>query len=258
MSIGIIGIIFFLGLIFGSFFNVCIYRLPRKKSIMWPGSFCTECDTPIKPWDNIPLISFLLLRGKCRNCKSKISWRYPLVEAITGILFVSLYLKFGLTIQSIAWFVLAALLIVITFIDIEFKLILNKITVPGLIVGAALSWFLIPLNLYDIGLGLLVGSGLLIAIAFFGKFLFGKESMGMGDVKMAAMIGVFIGAKGIALSLFFGFFIAGIFSFTGMALKRLKRSSYLPFGPFIAAGTLLYIFLGEQIIVWYLQMLGVI
>ena len=258
MSIVIIAIIFLLGLVFGSFFSVCIYRLPRKQSIMWPNSHCTNCDALIKPWDNIPLISFFFLRGKCRNCDSKISWRYPLVEAITGLLFVALYLKFGLTTQIIAWVVLAALLIVITFIDIEFQLILNKITIPGLVLGAILSWFLIPLNLYDIGLGLLVGGGLLIAIAYLGKFLFGKESMGMGDVKMAAMIGVFIGAKGIALSLFFGFLVAGIFSFTGMALKKLERSSYVPFGPFIAAGTLLYIFLGEQIIVWYLQTLGII
>jgi len=181
-----------------------------------------------------------------------------LVEALTGFLFVSVYLKFGFTIESIPWFVLAALLVIITFIDIEFQLILNKITLPGVIVGIILSWQLIHIDIVDIGLGLLVGGGLLVVIAYLGKMFFGKESMGMGDVKMAAMIGVFIGAKGIALALFFGFFIAGIFSVTGMALKKLERTSYLPFGPFIAAGTLLYIFLGEQIVLWYFRTMGII
>ena len=258
MSILIAVTIFLAGLIFGSFFNVCIYRLPRKKSIIWPGSQCSQCKSAIKPWDNIPLLSFLILHGKCRICGYKISWRYPLVEALTGFLFVSVYLKFGFTIESIPWFVLAALLVIITFIDIEFQLILNKITLPGVIVGIILSWQLIHIDIVDIGLGLLVGGGLLVVIAYLGKMFFGKESMGMGDVKMAAMIGVFIGAKGIALALFFGFFIAGIFSVTGMALKKLERTSYLPFGPFIAAGTLLYIFLGEQIVLWYFRTMGII
>ena len=247
---------FVFGLIFGSFLNVCIYRLPRKKSVVWPSSFCPECQSPIKPLDNIPLISYLLLRGQCRNCHTKISWRYPLVEVLTGVLFGGLFLKFGFSQEIIALLILAVLLVVITFIDIEFKLILNVITIPGIVIGGILSWHLGSMDLIQIGLGLLIGGGLLIGIALFGKKLFGKDSMGMGDIKMAAMIGVFIGAKGIALAIFLSFLIAGIFSFIGLSLKKIKRTSYIPFGPFIAAGTVVYIFFGEQIINWYLTFSG--
>jgi leader peptidase (prepilin peptidase)/N-methyltransferase len=248
---------FVLGLVFGSFLNACIYRLPRGKSILWPGSHCPACKAPIKPWDNIPLVSYLFLLGCCRACKTKIGWRYPFVEGLTGLLFVGLYVKFGMTAQIIAWLALGALLIAITFIDIEFQLILNKITIPGLVLGLMLSWQLIEMNLLQIAFGALIGGGLLVGIAFMGKMLFGKESMGMGDVKMAAMIGVFLGAKGIAIALFFGFLIAGLFSFAGLAMKKLQRSSYLPFGPFIAAGTFLYIFWGEDIVRWYLKSVGI-
>lgn len=253
----IIGVLFFVfGLIFGSFLNVCIYRLPRGESIVWPASHCPVCKMEIKPWDNVPVLSFIILRGRCRSCKAKIHWRYPLVELLTGVLFLSLFLKFGLTGEGIVFLFLAALLVVITFIDIEYQLILNKITLPGLLLGAILSWQFGSAHLWQIGLGLVIGGGSLVLVALLGKGLFGKESMGMGDVKMAAMIGVFIGAKGVAISLFLGFLIAGIFSFVGMAIKKVKRSSYIPFGPFIAGGTLVYIFWGENIITWYLMYTG--
>ncbi|HDL18148.1 MAG TPA: prepilin peptidase [Bacteroidetes bacterium] len=253
----IIGVLFFVfGLIFGSFLNVCIYRLPRGESIVWPASHCPVCKAEIKPWDNVPVLSFIALCGKCRSCKAKIHRRYPLVEMLTGILFAGLFLKFGLTGEVITFLFLAALLVVITFIDIEYQLILNKITLPGLLLGAILTWQLGSVHLWQIGLGLVIGGGSLVLVALLGKGLFGKESMGMGDVKMAAMIGVFIGAKGVAISLFLGFLIAGIFSFVGMATKKVNRSSYIPFGPFIAGGTLVYIFWGENIITWYLMYAG--
>jgi len=253
----IIGLLFFVfGLIFGSFLNVCIYRLPRGESIVWPASHCPVCKTEIRPWDNVPVLSFIILHGRCRSCKAKIHWRYPVVELLTGVLFLSLFLKFGLTREVIVFLFLAALLVVITFIDIEYQLILNKITLPGVLLGAVLTWQLGSAHLWQIGLGLVIGGGSLVLVALLGKGLFGKESMGMGDVKMAAMIGVFIGAKGVAISLFLGFLIAGIFSFVGMAIKKVRRSSYIPFGPFIAGGTLVYIFWGENIINWYLMYAG--
>ena len=137
----IIGVLFFVfGLIFGSFLNVCIYRLPRGESIVWPASHCPVCKAEIKPWDNVPVLSFIALCGKCRSCKAKIHRRYPLVEMLTGILFAGLFLKFGLTGEVITFLFLAALLVVITFIDIEYQLILNKITLPGLLLGAILTW----------------------------------------------------------------------------------------------------------------------
>lgn len=256
MIISEIVFFFLLGITLGSFFNVCIYRLPRGESISWPSSRCTRCKTPVKIYHNIPLISYLSLRGRCHACKERFSLRYPLVEGISGLFFVAVYLKFGLSTQIAAWLLLTALLIIITFIDIEFKLILNKVTIPGLVLGALFSWLSIPLAPLEIGLGSAVGIGLLAGVAVLGKALFGKESMGMGDVKMAGMIGVFLGVKGIAIALFLGFIIAGIFGFVGMAVKKLERGSYMPFGPFIAAGTFVYLFFGDQILRWYLRTVG--
>ncbi len=250
------GLFFVLGLIFGSFLNVCIYRIPRKESLLWPSSHCPTCNTRIRPLDNIPLISYVFLRGRCRACGAKISPRYPAVELLTGLLFLGLYLRFGVQKEVLAFLILTSLLVVISFVDIEHRLILNVFTIPGLVAGILIAGFVLRIGWLNALLGALLGGGLLIGIALFGELLFGKESMGMGDVKMAAMIGAFLGMKGVIVSVFLGFVIAAIFSLAGMALNRLQRSSYLPFGPFIAAGTLVYLFAGEALIQWYLQAVG--
>lgn len=249
-------IVFFLGTIFGSFLNVCIYRLPRKQSIVWPPSSCPACGSRIKPYDNLPLLSYFLLRGRCRQCQAQIHWRYPLVELITGFLFVGLYLKLGLSSQLLLLSVLTLLLIAISFIDLEFKLILNKLTLLGLVLGSVLSLLLNNLTVKDVFFGFIVGGGVLFFVAILGNIVFRKESMGMGDIKMAAMIGVFLGAKGVGLSLFFAFVFAALICGIGMLFKRLRMQSYIPFGPFIALGTIFYVFAGEMVLTWYLQRLS--
>ncbi len=251
----ILGVSFFFifGLVFGSFLNVCIYRIPRGESIVWPSSHCPVCGAPISPKDNIPLLSYALLGGKCRHCHTRISWRYPLVEFLTGVAFAAIFWKFGPSRETLIFSVLTLLLIVISFIDIDYKLILNKITLPGIFLGGLLTIGLRVLTPKQALLGLAVGGGGLLLIAFLGGLLFGKESMGMGDIKLAAMIGIFLGVKGTAFALIMAFFIAALFSFVAMALKKATRKSQIPFGPFIAAGTLVYLFWGEQVIHWYLS-----
>ena len=256
MTVSAAVFVFVLGLIFGSFLNVCIYRLPRNESILWPRSRCPVCQTPIRPQDNIPVLSFLLLRGRCRQCGARISTRYPMVELLTGVLFLLIYLKYGIQTQMLGALLLVCILVVITFVDIEYKLILNKVTIPGIVLGLLVSAFLLHANWKDLLLGPLFGGGLLFGIALVGELLFGKESMGMGDVKMGAMVGAFLGPKGAVVAIFLGFLIAGLFSAGGMAARWIGRKSYLPFGPFIAAGTLLYVLAGENLIRWYLHLVG--
>ncbi len=250
-----IAIFFLFGLIFGSFLNVCIYRIPRGESIVWPASHCPKCGAPIKPIDNIPVVSYVMLGGKCRSCKGRISARYPLVELITGILFGALFWKFGLSSETFVFLILGLLLIPISFIDIDYHLILNKITLPGILLGAILTLSFHVLSYKQVLIGFIIGGGGLLAIAFLGGLLFRKESMGMGDIKLAAMVGVFLGVQGVTFTLLVAFFVAALFSIGAMALKKANRQSQIPFGPFIAVASVVYLFWGEQMIHWYLRMM---
>lgn len=249
-------ILFFLfGLIFGSFLNVCIYRIPKGESIVWPPSHCPNCGARIKPIDNIPLLSYALLGGRCRSCKARISPRYPLVELMTGVLFAGLFWRFGFSSETIVFSILSLLLIVISFIDIDYRLILNKITLPGILLGVVLTLSFRLLSYKQVFLGFAIGGGGLLLVALFGALVFRKESMGMGDIKLAAMIGVFLGVKGVAFTLLMAFFVAALFSVGAMAIKKANRHSQVPFGPFIALATVVYLFWGDQMIHWYLQLM---
>jgi len=246
---------FIFGLIFGSFLNVCIYRIPKGESLIWPPSHCPRCGAPVKPIDNIPVVSYLMLGGKCRSCKNPISVRYPLVELLTGALFAGLFWRFGLSSETFVFLVLGLLLIVISFIDIDYRLILNKITLPGIVVGTLLTLSFHVLSYTQVLMGFAIGGGGLLLIALLGTLLFRKESMGMGDIKLAAMVGVFLGVKGVAFTLLMAFFVAAFFSLGAMALKKANRQSQIPFGPFIAVASVMYLFWGEQMIRWYLRLM---
>ena len=180
---------FSLGLIVGSFLNVCIYRIPRGLSITIPSSRCPFCKTPIKPWDNIPIVSYLLLGGKCRSCKARISFRYPFVEFLNGVFYVTVLWKFGIGWHTVVYFVFLSCLIVITFIDLDFQIIPDRITLPGIPLGLVAGSFLLPdpfLRLSLLGikkslLGAFAGFGLFYIVAFSGSALFKKEAHGGGD-----------------------------------------------------------------------------
>ena len=244
-------LIFILGLIVGSFCNVCIYRIPKNESIIYPASHCPKCRTTIKPVDNIPLLSYILLKGRCRNCGSKISIQYPVVELLTGMIYLIIYLIYGLSIQSLIYIILSSALIIIAFIDLNEQIVPDVISLPGIGVGLILSFFVPYLSFINSALGVVVGGGIILIIALVGSMIFKKEAMGGGDVKLAAMIGAFLGWRYTIISLFLGFFLgalAGIF----LVLSKIKsKEDMVPFGPFIALGSLITLLWGEKIIAWY-------
>ena len=245
-------LIFILGLIVGSFSNVCIYRIPKNESIVYPASHCTKCGSHIKPVDNIPLLSFILLKGRCRNCKSKISIQYPIVELLTGLIYLIIYLIYGLSVQSLIYIILSAALIIIAFIDLNEQIVPDVISLPGIVIGFILSFFVPYISFINSALGIVVGGGIILIIGLVGSVIFKKEVMGGGDVKLAAIIGAFLGLKYIVISLFLGFFLgalAGIF----LILSKIKsREDMVPFGPFIVLGSMITLLWGEKIISWYL------
>ena len=241
-----------LGLIVGSFSNVCIYRIPRNESIIYPASHCPKCRTTIKPIDNIPLLSYVLLKGRCRNCKSKISIQYPIVELLTGLIYLIIYLVYGLSIQTLIYIILSSALIIIAFIDLYQQIIPDVISLPGIVIGFILSFFVPYISFVNSALGVVVGGGIILVIGMGGSAIYKKEAMGGGDVKLAAMIGAFLGWRYIIISLFLGFFLGALIGIILIMTKIKKREDVVPFGPFIILGSFITLIWGEQIISWYL------
>ncbi len=248
------GFCFLTGCVVGSFLNVCIWRLPRGLSIVRPRSRCPHCAGCIAPSDNIPLLSYLLLRGRCRRCAAPISPRYPAVEALTGVLAVILFLVFGPTAQAAILFVLFCLLVVVTFADLDRMVIPDKVTLPGILLGLALNALVEPRSVVSFLLGAVIGAAALLGVAILGELLFKKESMGGGDIKLAAMVGAFVGWKGVLLALFLAVLMGAVAGVTLIVLGLKKRWEHIPFGPFIAAGTILVVFWGEGLSRAYWQL----
>jgi leader peptidase (prepilin peptidase) / N-methyltransferase len=249
------------GALIGSFLNVCIYRIPRDQSIVWPSSRCPSCGNPIKSYDNIPIFSyFLLLRGRCRSCKKKISARYPLVEALNAFFYLLVFWRFGLEWRSVIYGIFCSALIVITFIDLDFQIIPDRITLPGIPVGLVAGSFLLPdpfLRATELGymsslIGAACGFGFFYAVAFLSLRILKKEGMGGGDIKMMAMVGGFLGWKAVLLTTFLGSLCGAIVGLGLMAFKGKEKGSLIPFGPFLALGSLVSLFFGQEILIWYL------
>jgi len=242
------------GLIFGSFLNVVICRLQKNESLAFPASHCPVCNAPIKRYDNIPVISYILLRGRCRSCKVKITLRYPLVELLTALILVSLLFRFGITAEWGLYSVLMLFLIPIAFIDWDTRLILNKLTIPGFIMGLIFIPVFQIENWTQPLLGAIIGGLTLFLLSILGKFLFKKESIGFGDVKLLVLIGVYTGFPDVVYCFLFSIFTAAIFILTGLVLKKITLGDMIPFGPFIAIGTLGYLLIGKEIIQWYMNL----
>lgn len=238
---------FLLGLIIGSFLNVLIYRLPRNKSVIAPGSFCPICNEPIKFYDNVPVLSYLILRGRCRNCKNVIPIRYPIVELLTGFLFTGLALTRRSGLELIVLCSLISLLIAISFIDLEFKIVPDLLSLGGLGTGLFLSIFRRP-NFFitDSLLGLLVGAGTLWAVSLAYELTKKTEGIGFGDVKLLGMIGSFIGPFGAIFSLFLGSLFGSIVGIAIILVKKKDLKYAIPFGPFLSLGAIIFIFWGEK------------
>jgi leader peptidase (prepilin peptidase)/N-methyltransferase len=344
---------FLFGLVVGSFCNVCIHRLPRRESIVMPPSHCPHCQALVRAVDNIPLISFLLLRRQCRNCGHRISWQYPVVEFLTGLLFLGVVWRFGVGLRPAIWAAFLAALIVVTFIDLEHMIVPDRITLPGIGIGLLAAWAWPPPELRSVAIGVLVGGGFFWAVGVASTFMlkkgrievnpdlrivamnqtaqallglgpdevmgrpcveaFGGESalfrvcqeavvegrthaqvevdlslrdgssvpvhlsstivrapdgavarttllleregLGGGDIKLAAMIGAFLGWQGVLVTILLGTLIGSLVAIVLLATGRKARQHPIPFGPFLALGAVLVLFWGEEILAWYWHLL---
>ncbi len=247
--------VFFFGSIVGSFLNVCIVRLPHEKSVVAPRSHCVHCKKMIPWYDNIPFVSYMFLLGKCRFCRKKISIRYFIVEFITAGAFLAFYLYFGFSLKCLAYLVMLSCFIVATFVDFEHRIIPDEVSVGGMIAGLIFS-LLIP-DLHGVSthftsfgwslLGVVVGGGLIYMMGMLGDFIFKKESMGGGDVKLMAMVGAFMGWKLVLLTFFVAPFLGSVY---GIVEKIRTKDSAIAYGPFLVSGAVISLFWGNRIIDW--------
>jgi leader peptidase (prepilin peptidase)/N-methyltransferase len=244
------------GLAIGSLLNVVIVRLPEGRSLWRPGSACPGCATPIAWYDNIPLLSFALLRGRCRACAMPIAWRYPLVEAVTGAAFLAAYAAFGPTARFVVAAALLAALIAITAIDLRLQIIPNAITLPGIVAGVLANLCTGAVSWRDAVTGALVGGGVFVAIILGYALLFRDEGMGLGDAKLSAMLGAFLGWKTLLFSLFVAVMVGGVLAIVLLATGLRGRKDPIPFGPFLALGGATGLFWGEKVVAWYLSGFG--
>jgi leader peptidase (prepilin peptidase) / N-methyltransferase len=248
----LIGASIIFGGLIGSFLNVCIVRLPKEESIVFPGSHCPSCGHPVRFYDNIPIVSYLLLKGKCRHCGTSISIQYLLVEGITALSSVFLFMRFGISLTYLFYFCFVAALIVITVIDLYHQIIPDVISLPGIGVGLLGSLVIHRITFLDSLIGVIVGGGSLFLVAISYQWVVKREGMGGGDVKLLAMIGAFLGWKAVILTILLSSFIGSIVGI-GIILARGKDSKYaIPFGPFLSLGAVIYLFYGDQMIRWYL------
>jgi len=254
--------LFIIVLAVGSFLNVCIFRLPRKKSILFPPSSCTFCGNHIRYRDNIPVVSYILLKGKCRDCGDSISIRYPLVELLCGILTLAAWLWFGYSYQTIGVIVLTYILIPVVLIDLEFHIIPNSIIATGLLAGLLIQAFSVfsedYLSWLSFLFGGIIGAGLLLFASIIGKVLFKKESMGMGDIKLALVLGWFLGVQNILVGMFLSFIFAAIIGGGLLLIKGNKPVGVIPFAPYLGLGALTGMYFGDFLSNAYLEWIGII
>lgn len=250
-------IVFLFGAVIGSFLNVCIHRLPREESVAWPASRCPSCGKPIAIYDNIPIVSYLVLRGRCRACGVPIAIRYPLVEGANAIGYLAVFWIFGFTGEAYVYAGLLSALIVITGTDLSHTMIPDAVTVPGIVIGLLCAAVILPIGIVDSLLGLLLGGGLLWALAWASPYVFGKEGMGGGDIKLMAMVGAFIGWKPVLLAIMIGSFLGSAVGVGLIALGIMRRDQYIPFGPFLAAGSLLALLFHQPLLDWYWSLIAI-
>jgi leader peptidase (prepilin peptidase)/N-methyltransferase len=234
----------------GSFLNVCIYRLPRGESLVWPGSRCTSCGRALSWFENLPILSWTILRGRCRTCGAPVSAMYPIVEATTALAFLGGYLLYGLTPLALVRVAFACALIVLFVTDLQHKILPNSITLPGIAVGFACSFFFPP-GRRDSLIGIVVGGGVLLAIAEGYYRIRKEEGLGMGDVKLLAMIGAFLGWKLVLLTLVLASFSGSLLGVAMIASQRGSMKYALPFGTFLAIGAAVSAAWGTPIVDWY-------
>lgn len=257
-------IVFALGASIGSFINVVVYRLPARLSILWPPSRCPQCLNQLKAYDNVPVMGWLWLKGRCRNCKSKISLRYPVIEAITGIIFLLVFLVFNVSIFTIGYWAFCSWLLALSLIDLDTMTLPNPLTKSGLVVGIIFqmvvgflpeaSWVGLIKHLMMGVAGAVLGLWLFDGISIIGSIAFGKAAMGAGDAKLAAMMGAWLGWKYLLLASFIACVLGVLVGGGAIIRSRRKFGQQMPFGPFLALGAVITIFSGEAILSSYLRL----
>ncbi len=263
---------FLAGLLIGSFLNVCIFRLPRDLSVVRPRSFCPACEQTIAWYDNIPVVSFILLRGRCRRCNEPISIRYPLVELVTAVLFSGALYHYGVSLPALKFCAFSAIIVTLVAADLEERILPDEFTLGGVVLGLILAWFA-PLNIalayllapnsrnthllsvIEAALGAIVAAGAIWLVGELYYRLRKREGLGFGDVKMVAMIGAFMGLQGALLTLIAGSILGGIGGLIYIFLTGKNASTYqLPFGAFLGVSAMAIAVFGEAIVRWYLKM----
>lgn len=242
----IFALVFLTGLAVGSFLNVCIYRIPRGQTVVTTPSHCFSCGTNLKPWDLVPVFSFLLQRGRCRYCGVKLSWQYPLVELLTGVLFVAAFYRWGLTWATPAMMVFFSMLIVTAVIDWYHQIIPDGVLLVGGVLGLPLI-YLQSLNKLKWGVAGFLAAGLLLYLIA----VISKDGMGGGDIKLAAVMGLYLGLKPVAVALLLAFMLGGVIGLALLVTGKKGPKDAVPFGPFLALGALFTSFAGDRIIAWY-------
>ncbi len=239
---------FLFGIAVGSFLNVVILRLPDdKQSLAFPASHCPKCATPLHFYENIPILSYIFLRGKCRTCKKRISIQYPLVELGMGLLATALFIHFGFSFELFFYFVFSAALLAIIVIDIYHQIIPDSISLPGIVIGFAGSFLNSTVSWQESGLGIILGGGILYAIALGYYLLTKRDGMGGGDIKLLAMIGAFLGYQSLLFVVFASALLGSIIGIAAMIKHKKGRQVPIPFGPFLSGAALLWLFFNEEI-----------
>jgi leader peptidase (prepilin peptidase)/N-methyltransferase len=242
--------VFLLGAIIGSFLNVCIYRLPRKQSIVWPASRCTSCGRELAWFENVPVFGWLALGGRCRTCRAPVSAMYPIVETVTGVLFGATMYWYGATPLGLVRTAFGCAMIVLFVIDLQHRILPNAITVPGAVIGLVISVFLPPGWVSSL-IGVLIGGGLLFAIGETYYRVRGVDGLGMGDVKMLAMIGAFLGWKAVLVTLILSSFAGALVGVGIIVFTKGSMRLALPFGTFLSLGALAAMLVGDPLVTWY-------
>jgi len=246
-----VAVVILFGLIIGSFLNVCIYRLPRRESIAFPPSHCPTCGVHIRPWDNVPVLAWLWLRGRCRDCHAPISWRYPLVEAVNGVAYGVIAARYGLGWETAAVAAFVSALLVVTLIDLDYQIIPDRISLPGIPLAWLAAVGLGNLTWVDATLGAVLPAGLFLAV-----FVLSRGGMGLGDVKLVAMIGAFLGWQLALLTILTAAVVGSLVGVAMMLFQGKGRKTAVPFGPFLSLGAVVSLAWGAQILHWYLGLGG--
>lgn len=246
--------LFVIGTIIGSFLNVLIYRIPHGISLISPRSFCDQCKTTLYWYENVPIVSYLLTLGKCKHCNARYPVIYTLIELATGLLFVCIYTYTQNNLHFIYLSSLLSILMAICIIDIKYYMIPDKLLITAAVISFIYYIYAAGTGIFDYLLSALIVFSILFGIRIVSRYIFGREAFGFGDVKLGALLGFILGCKAALWAIFFGFIIAGLVILILAVLRKIKRNSYIPFGPFLISGMVTYMFFGEFIILWYIYL----